>query len=33
VGNRDTLAIELQFLQDMQFEDIEVTGFSLGEII
>ena len=30
--DRDTLAIELQFLQDEQFEDIEVTGFSLGEI-
>src|ERR1700720_1945999 len=30
--DRDTLAIELQFLQDVQFEDIEVTGFSLGEI-
>jgi DNA modification methylase len=30
--DRDTLAIELQFLQEIQFEDIEVTGFSLGEI-
>jgi DNA modification methylase len=30
--DRDILAIELQFLQDVQFEDIEVTGFSLGEI-
>lgn len=30
--DRDTLAIELQFLQDAEFEDIEVTGFSLGEI-
>jgi hypothetical protein len=30
--DRDTLAIELQFLQDAQFADIEVTGFSLGEI-
>ncbi|HYR21827.1 MAG TPA: site-specific DNA-methyltransferase, partial [Chthoniobacterales bacterium] len=30
--DRDTLAIELQFLQDVQFDDIEVTGFSLGEI-
>ena len=29
--DRDTLAIELQFLQDVQFEDIEVTGFSLGK--
>jgi DNA modification methylase len=30
--DRDILAIELQFLQDAQFADIEVTGFSLGEI-
>ena len=30
--DRDTLAIELQFLQDVEFDDIEVTGFSLGEI-
>jgi DNA modification methylase len=30
--DRDTLAIELQFLQDVQFHDLEVTGFSLGEI-
>jgi ParB-like chromosome segregation protein Spo0J len=30
--DRDILAIELQFLQDVQFDDIEVTGFSLGEI-
>jgi DNA modification methylase len=30
--DRDTLAIELQFLQDVKFENIEVTGFSLGEI-
>jgi DNA modification methylase len=30
--DRDILAIELQFLQEAQFEDIEVTGFSLGEI-
>jgi DNA modification methylase len=30
--DRDTLAIELQFLQDVKFENIEVIGFSLGEI-
>jgi hypothetical protein len=30
--DRDTLAIELQFLQDVQFDNLEVTGFSLGEI-
>jgi ParB-like chromosome segregation protein Spo0J len=30
--DREILAIELQFLQDVQFDDIEVTGFSLGEI-
>jgi DNA modification methylase len=30
--DRDMLAIEYQGLHDLQFEDIEVTGFSLGEI-
>src|SRR5437667_8857468 len=30
--DRDILAIELQFLQDVKFDDLEVTGFSLGEI-
>jgi ParB-like chromosome segregation protein Spo0J len=30
--DRDILAIEYQGLHDLQFEDIEVTGFSLGEI-
>jgi DNA modification methylase len=30
--DRDILAIEYQALEDLQFEDIEVTGFSLGEI-
>src|SRR5258706_4002468 len=30
--DRDILAIEYQALDDLQFEDIEVTGFSLGEI-
>jgi DNA modification methylase len=30
--DRDTLAIEYQGLLDLQFEDLEVTGFSLGEI-
>jgi DNA modification methylase len=30
--NRDILAIEYQGLHDLQFDDIEVTGFSLGEI-
>ena len=30
--DRDILAIEYQGLQDLQFDDIEVTGFSLGEI-
>jgi ParB-like nuclease domain len=29
---RDMLAIEYQGLHDLQFDDIEVTGFSLGEI-
>jgi DNA modification methylase len=30
--DRELLAIELQGLQDLKFEEIEVTGFSLGEI-
>jgi DNA modification methylase len=30
--DRDILAIEYQGLHDLHFEDIEVTGFSLGEI-
>src|SRR5882757_11277057 len=30
--DRDILAIECQGLLDLQFDDIEVTGFSLGEI-
>ena len=30
--DRDMLAIEYQGLLDLQFEDLEVTGFSLGEI-
>ena len=30
--DRDILAIEYQELHDLQFDDIEVTGFSLGEI-
>src|ERR1700716_3418855 len=30
--DRDILAIEYQSLDDLQFDDIEVTGFSLGEI-
>jgi DNA modification methylase len=30
--DRDILAIEYQGLLDLQFEDLEVTGFSLGEI-
>ena len=30
--DRDILAIEYQGLHDLQFDDIEVTGFSLGEI-
>src|SRR6202045_2885518 len=30
--NRDILAIEHQALHDLQLDDIEVTGFSLGEI-
>jgi DNA modification methylase len=30
--DRDILAIEYQALEDLQFEDIEVAGFSLGEI-
>jgi len=30
--DRDILAIEYQALHDLQFDDIEVTGFSLGEI-
>jgi DNA modification methylase len=30
--DRDILAIEYQGLLDLQFDDIEVTGFSLGEI-
>ena len=30
--HRDILAIEYQGLDDLQFDDIEVTGFSLGEI-
>ena len=30
--DRDILAIEYQALEELQFEDIEVTGFSLGEI-
>src|SRR5256885_2711860 len=30
--DRDILAIEYQALDDLQFENIEVTGFSLGEI-
>jgi DNA modification methylase len=30
--DRDMLAIEYQGLHDLQFDDIEVTGFSLGEI-
>jgi DNA modification methylase len=31
--DRDILAIEYQALEDLQFDDIEVTGFSLGEIV
>jgi hypothetical protein len=30
--DRDILAIEYQALDDLQFDDIEVTGLSLGEI-
>jgi hypothetical protein len=30
--DRDILAIEYQALEELQFDDIEVTGFSLGEI-
>src|SRR5882762_8499517 len=30
--DRDILAIEYQGLHDLHFDDIEVTGFSLGEI-
>src|SRR6266478_9762177 len=30
--DRDILAIEYQALHELQFDDIEVTGFSLGEI-
>jgi DNA modification methylase len=30
--DRDILAIEYQGLHDLQFDDLEVTGFSLGEI-
>src|ERR1700676_947281 len=30
--DRDILAIEYQALDDLQFDDIEVTGFSLGAI-
>jgi hypothetical protein len=30
--DRDILAIEYQSLHDLQFDDLEVTGFSLGEI-
>ena len=30
--DRDILAIEYQGLFDLQFDDIEITGFSLGEI-
>jgi DNA modification methylase len=30
--DRDILAIEYQALDDLRFDDIEVTGFSLGEI-
>jgi DNA modification methylase len=30
--DRDILAIEYQGLHDLEFDDIEVTGFSLGEI-
>jgi hypothetical protein len=30
--DRDILAIEYQGLHDLQFDDIEITGFSLGEI-
>jgi hypothetical protein len=30
--DRDILAIEYQGLHDLQFEDLDVTGFSLGEI-
>ena len=30
--DRDILAIEYQCLDDLQFDDLEVTGFSLGEI-
>jgi DNA modification methylase len=30
--DRDMLAIEYQGLLDLQFEDLEITGFSLGEI-
>src|ERR1700682_3683511 len=30
--DRDILAIEYQCLHDLQFDDLEVTGFSLGEI-
>jgi DNA modification methylase len=32
IWDRDILAIEYQGLHDLQFDDIEVTGFSLGEI-
>jgi DNA modification methylase len=30
--DRDILAIEYQALNDLQFDDLEITGFSLGEI-
>src|ERR1700694_5987191 len=30
--DRDILAIEYQGLHDLQFDDIEITGFSLGAI-
>jgi hypothetical protein len=30
--DRDILAIELQGLLDLEFDDLELTGFSLGEI-
>jgi ParB-like chromosome segregation protein Spo0J len=30
--DRDILAVEYQGLDDLQFDDLEVTGFSLGEI-
>jgi ParB-like chromosome segregation protein Spo0J len=30
--DRDILAIEYQGLHDLQFDDLEITGFSLGEI-